>query len=430
MIRFRIAHLLTSANAAVIDDAVMDVADGKVQWVGPAAAAPFSDLPVETLQGLVTPGLINTHCHTPMLLLRGTGEGLPTDRWLTEVMWPREGRLSPSDVGTAMRLGAVEMLRNGVTTTSEMYFFGQQVAEGAREVGLRCVVSAPLIEAADFAAFGSVDEQLAAIGELRSLWAEDSLIDIGVGPHAAYSLSRQTLEKVADFVAKDPMLVHIHVAEQPHEGDEVTARSGLSVPAYLDQIGLLTSRTVAAHCVWVTEADIEVMAERKVTVAHCPVSNGRHASGIAPVTAMRAAGLCVALGTDGPASHDRIDLFEEMRTAIRYARIKEADASALGVREALEMATCGAALGREDLGRLEVGCLADFLRIDIEAPEFEPRFSAADLPEQMVWATHPERIRDVWVNGKQRVKEREVLGVDVDALRREVRERALALAAH
>jgi 5-methylthioadenosine/S-adenosylhomocysteine deaminase len=429
MTRYRIDHLLTSATAAVIDDAVMDVADGKVQWVGAASAAPATQGSEIRLHGLVAPGLINAHCHTPMLLLRGTGEGLPTDRWLTEVMWPREGRLTPSDVAVAMRLGAAEMLRNGVTTTSEMYFFGQEVAEGATAVGLRCAVSAPLIEAAEFASFGSVNDQLAAIGDLRSRWAGDPLIDVGVGPHAAYSLSRETLEKVAEKVASDPMLVHIHVAEQPHEGDEVTARSGLTVPAYLDQIGLLTSRTLAAHCVWITEADIELMAQRQVSVAHCPVSNGRHASGIAPVIAMRKAGIRVALGTDGPASHDRIDLFEDLRTAIRYARIKEMDAGALGVREALEMATCGAAIGREDLGRLDPGCPADFIRIDIEAPEFEPRFSSAELPERMVWATHPERIRDVWVNGEQRVKEREVLSIDLEAVRQEVRGRALALAA-
>jgi 5-methylthioadenosine/S-adenosylhomocysteine deaminase len=364
-----------------------------------------------------------------MLLLRGTGEGLPTDRWLVEVMWPREGRLLEDDVRAAMELGAAELLSNGITTTSEMYFFGDAVAEGAVAAGMRCVVAAPLIEASDFARFGSVDEQIANISAARDRWRGHHLIEVGVGPHSAYALSEDALTKVSALVAADPMLVHTHIAEQPGEGDEVTARTGLTVPAYLDRLGLLTSRTVAAHCVWVTPDDIDVFAARGVSVAHCPASNGRHASGIAPVLAMRSRGIRVGIATDGPASHDRLDMLDDMRTAIRLARIGAMDAAAMPAASALAMSTSEAAdaLGRPDLGRLVAGCRADMIALELDEPGFDPIFGPDELVNRVVWAGSPAAVRDVWVHGRQVVASRRCLTVDCDAARHEVTARALRL---
>lgn len=428
-VRYRAEHLLVSADQAVVSDGVLDVVDGAVAWSGPASVAPPFDGEVLLLDGLVMPGFVNVHAHTPMLLLRGTGEGLPTDRWLTEVMWPREGRLVEDDVEWAMLLGASEMLLNGITTTTEMYFFGDAVARSASAAGMRCIVTAPLIEASDFSRFGTVDDQLANTVEMRRRWSGDPLIEVGIGPHAAYSLSRATLERVVGMVANDPMLVHIHVAEQPHEGDAILADTGLTVPAYLDDIGLLTQRTIAAHCEWLTPADIERFARTGTSVAHCPVSNGRHASGIAPVSDIRAAGIPVGVGTDGPASHDRLDMFDDMRTAIRFSRVREMDASSLPATSVLGMATheAAAAVGRADLGRLAPGCRADFIRIDIVGPGFEPDFGAEHLVERVVWLGAPDRVRDVWVEGRQVVADRECRTVDRAVARREVQRRSLRL---
>lgn len=428
-VRFVAEHLVTAADSAVHTPGVVDVTDGTVAWAGAAGEAPASDAPVTRLDGLVIPGLVNTHAHTPMLLLRGTGEGLPTDRWLTEVMWPREGRLVADDVAWAMRLGACELLCNGITTTSEMYFFADELARSAVEAGLRAVVAVPLIEAADLSRFGSITEQLDQIGELRSRWAGDPLVEISVGPHAAYSLSREALAAVAERAAAEPMLVHTHVAEQPHEGDAVTAATGLTVPAYLDAIGLLGPRTLAAHCVWMTPADIDLFAERGVAVAHCPASNGRHASGIAPLQAMRSAGITVGLGTDGPASHDRLDLFAEMRTATWFARIRDHDASQLSAAEAFAMATtdAGRAIGRPELGRIEAGAPADLVRIDVSGPAFDPVLEAEQLVERLVWAGAPGLVRDVWVGGRQVVREAECITIDRAEARREVTARARRL---
>jgi 5-methylthioadenosine/S-adenosylhomocysteine deaminase len=428
--RYVADHLLPMDEAgSVHSPGVVDVVDGVVAWSGPAAAAPRWDGPLRTVTGALIPGMVDIHAHTPMLLLRGTGEGLPTDRWLVEVMWPREGRLEADDVLAAMQLGASELLLNGVTTTSEMYFFGDAVAEGAATVGLRCIVAAPLIEAPDFARFGSVEDQLENISGMRDRWRGHELIEIGVGPHSGYALSRGALQRVSTLVASDPMLVHTHVAEQPTEFDAVAAETGLTAIAYLDEVGLLTDRTVAAHCVWVTSDDIELMAARSVSVAHCPASNGHHASGIAPVAAMRAAGIRVGIATDGPASHDRLDLFDDMRTAIRLARIGAMDASAMPARTALEMTTseAAAAVGRPDLGRLVPGCRADMVALDLDQPGFDPIFGEDALFDRIVWAGSPSAVRDVWVQGRQVVRDRACLTADRSALRADVTRRALLL---
>ena len=437
--RHRADHLVTMApGLPVHSPGIVDVANGRVVWSGPAADAPEwtggSDS-IHEVRGALVPGFVNAHAHTPMVLLRGTGEGLPTDVWLTDVMWPREARLTADDVQQAMTLGATEMLLGGITTTSEMYFYGEAIARGAEASGLRCIVAAPLIEAEAFAHLGTVTEQIESIRSLRTSWADHPLIEIAVGPHSAYALSRESLAAVRDLVTEDPMLVHIHVGEQPHEGDGVLAATGLTVPAYLDDIGLLGRRTIGAHCVWMTDADIALFAAREVGVAHCPVSNGRHASGIARVVDMQTAGVSVGIGTDGPASHERLDPFEEMRTAVRYARLAAIDASRLDATQVYAMATCGSAdaLGRPDLGRLTPGSRADMVAISLggpgSPPSFDPTPTAADLLGRIVWSGSPASVAAVWVEGVQVVADGRHLSADLDALAADVDRRARRISA-
>jgi 5-methylthioadenosine/S-adenosylhomocysteine deaminase len=341
-------------------------------------------------------------------------------------MWPREARIRREDVGAAMRLGAAELLTNGITTTNEMYFFGDAIAAAAAEVGLRATVTEPVIEAEDFAKFGTVAAQLDRVASTRAAWEGHPLVEIGIGPHAAYSLSRSALEAVATFVAADPLPLHIHVAEQPHEGDAIRSATGLGVPAYLDEIGLLGPRTIAAHCVWMSPDDVALFADRGVKVAHCPCSNGRHASGIAPVLDLLEAGVGVGLGTDGPASHDRLDLFAEMRAATWYARLRAMDAAAMPARTvfALATSTAGDVLGRPDVGHLTAGACADFVRSDVEGPGFAPVLDAEQLLARFVWAGSPATVRDVWVGGRRVVADRRCLTVDVAAAQADVVERA------
>lgn len=429
MTRYRVDHLLTMAEGpALHSPGIVDVDEGKVQWSGPADSAPVRESPTVSLRGLLLPGLVNTHAHTPMVLLRGAGEGLPVSRWLTEVMWPREGRLTSADVEAAMTLGAGELLLNGITTSHEMYFLADGVAKAAANAGLRCVVTPPVLVAPDLARFGTWEEQVAAMVALAEGWDGHPLVTVGFGPHSAYTLAEETLLRVAELSATHGMHIQIHLDEQAREGDEVRQRTGLSVTAYLDRLGIFNTRAVAAHGVWLSPSDIEILAARPVGVAHCPCSNAKHASGMAPVVELRRAGIPVGLGTDGPASHDRLDLFEEMRWALRIARLRAGDAGAMGPLDVLAMATVeGAALlGRDDIGRLAPGCRADMVLIDTDT--LVPVVEEGDLLTHLVYSGNPSLVRDVWVEGARVVTGGQPLNVDMADARREVTGRARRLA--
>jgi 5-methylthioadenosine/S-adenosylhomocysteine deaminase len=399
----------------------VDVADGRIAAVGDLSAAPVlpDGATVERIGGLLLPGFLNGHAHSPMTVLRGAGEGLPLDRWLREVIWPREGRLTPDDVRTGMALGGAEMLLNGITTSSEMYYYPEAVAEGAVSVGIRSIVAVAVVTGLD--RFGTPDGQLAGAVELRNRMAGQPLVEVALGPHSAYMLDDAVLGAVRDTALANEMLVHIHVAETRDEGDAVEERTGRTVPSHLDDLGMLETRMVAAHGVWLTAGDIDLFARHGVGVAHCPGSNGKLASGIAPVRAMRAAGSAVAVSTDGPASNDNLDVVEEARLALLYARLREHDASALGTGEALRMITseAAAALGRDDLGALEAGRRADIVRFSLERPEYGPVTDPSEIPAHLIWAGSARDVTDVWVEGRRVVADGEALLVDVAALQAE-----------
>lgn len=406
----------------------VEVAGGRIAWVGPADAAQAADVAVRRLPGTLMPGFVNVHCHTPMTLVRGAGEGLPVGRWLTEVMWPREGRLTPEDVRWGMLLGGAELLGGGVTTSVEMYFFAAEVGRAAEELGLRSVVTPPVIVADDLSRFGSWEDQLQVIDDLAQRWATHPLLSVGVGPHSAYALPEEPLRQAGELARRLGLLTHIHLAEMAGEDEPVRRRGAVSAPRYLEELGFLEGRLLAAHGVWLTLEDIDLMASRSVGVAHCPSSNAKHASGIAPVAALRAAGIPVGLGTDGPASHDRLDPFEEMRMAIRLARLASGDATVLQPAEALAMATreAAAAIGRDDLGVLEPGRRADLVLV--ETQRMAPLLSANDLMAMLVWQGSPNLVDRVWVEGREVVSGGSVATVDIEEARREVTGRARRLA--
>ena len=246
-----------------------------------------------------------------------------------------------------------------------------------------------------------------------------------------YSLSEDCLRGVAEAAADHRMLIHTHVDEQEWEVEAVRKQTGMSATAFLRQVGILDSPTVAAHSVWVSPDDIAILAESGAGVAHCPCSNGKHASGIAPVAEMRAAGIPVGIATDGPASHHRLDMFEEMRMALRLARIRSGDAAALLPRDALGMVTSEAAdaIGRPDLGRLAPGSPADMIAVSTADPAFGPVVPGEDdLISRLVWSGSPASVHSSWVAGRQVVSEGRVLTVDVEAATADTARRAARLA--
>jgi 5-methylthioadenosine/S-adenosylhomocysteine deaminase len=411
----------------VVPDAVVDVADGEIRWVGTAADAP--DAPgAETVElpGVLMPGLVNTHSHAAMVLFRGQAEGLPLDRWLGEVIWPREGRLTPEDVEVAMTAASAEMLGNGITTSVEMYFHPERIAAAVATTGARAVIATPLLP---LPGMPPMEEQLRGAVDLAAGAPSDGTVEYGIGPHAAYTVPLPVLGAAAKAAQENDLLLHLHVAETATEGDELLARHGSSVPALLASHDVLGGRVLAAHCVHMDDGDLELWQEYDVAVAHCPASNAKLASGVAPLRAMLDRGIRVGLGTDGPASNDGLDLLGDARLAAMLARLAAADATALTAAEAVWLATGAAAdaLGRPDLGRLSPGLRADLVHVDTRDLLFEPVGDIEDVLTHLVWSGAARLVRDTWVGGRQVVRDGVCTTVDADALRADVADRARRL---
>lgn len=390
---------------SVLRDAVVDVTDdGRIGHVGPAATAPPPAAPVRRLPGILLPGLVNAHAHSPMTLLRGMGGDLPLLRWLNEVIWPAEARLVPSDVRAGMLLGSVEMLHAGVTTSAEMYFHGDQVVDAVLAAGTRVVLGGPLIDlpGQDWrAAVAAIDKWIDADG-VR--FGPGERIELAYGAHSAYMLPPDALALIAESARERGALVHIHVAESRYEDTELRAEYG-SVPMMLSDLGVLGGRVLAAHAVHLSDADIELFADNAVGVAHCPGSNAKLASGIARLVDLRAAGVAVGIGTDGPASNDDLDLWEDVRLAAMLARLATDDAMAITGPDALLMATRGGAeaLGNPDIGALETGRWADLVHVGVDDVAFVGGLDVPDaqLLANLVWAAGSRSVRDVWVAGER-----------------------------
>ena len=410
--------LTCDAACSVLRGAAIDIdGNGRIVRVGPLADAPPADGTTVALPGLVMPGLVNTHAHTPMTMLRGLGGDLPLMRWLQEVIWPAESRLDADDVRTGMVAGCIEMLRGGTTTSVEMYFFVDAVLDAVLDVGSRVVLTPGIIAAPGWDRLGTweqlrdeVSERIDAHG-LRS--GPGDRIELGYGPHAAYTLPVEALASVAEHAKARDALVHIHVAESAQE-DLVQRAAHGSVPALLDEVGLLDGRLLAAHAVQLSDADVALLGARGAAVAHCPGSNAKLAAGIARTTALRRAGVRVGLGTDGPASGDDLDLWAEARLAGLLARVSAGDAAALTAAELVLMATRdgAAAIGRTDIGVVEAGRWADLVHIELADSAFVDPDDDAQLLSNLVWAGGSRLVRDVWVAGEQVLADREPTHVD------------------
>ena len=417
---------------SVLRNGAVDVTDGRITWVGPVAAAPPVPGPVRTLPGLLLPGLVNTHGHTPMLLLRGLGGDLPLLRWLHEVMWPAEARLTAADVRTAMTAGCVELLRTGCTTSVEMYFFTDAVIDAVLAVGSRVLLTPGVIAAPGWDRLGSWEAMRDGVSRridrdgLRS--GPGERVELGYGPHAAYTLPPEALRSVAAHAQERGALLHIHLAETVDEDAALRASHG-SVPAMLDRIGVFGGRVLAAHGVHLSDDDIALLAARGAAVAHCPGSNAKLAAGVARVGVLRRAGVRVGLGTDGPASGDDLDLWTQARLAGWLARVTSGDAAALTAAELLLLATRegAGAIGRDDLGALEPGRRADLVHVDLTDPAFVDPADDAQLVSNLVWAAGARAVRDVWVAGEQVLADGEPTRVDRAATTHAAREAAARL---
>ncbi|MGH3996710.1 MAG: amidohydrolase family protein, partial [Pseudonocardiaceae bacterium] len=379
MIRLTAPAVLTcDEQCTVLRDAVVDVdSAGRIGYIGSSAGAPAAPGPVRVLTGILLPGLVNTHAHTAMTALRGLGGDLPLMRWLTEVIWPAEARVDADDVYAGMLVGALEMLGAGITTSVEMYFYNDAVVDAVLAAGSRAVVTPGIIAAPGWDRLGTWEHMLDGISRWIDIdgirFGSGDRIELGYGPHAAYTLPTEALVAAGAAARERNALLHIHVAETPGEDVAIRDQYG-SVPLLLEHLGVLGNgaRVLAAHAVQLSDADIAVLSRHRAGVAHCPGSNSKLASGIARLLDLRAAGIAVGLGTDGPASNDDLDLWDDARLAARLARLTSGDAAALTAAQALLLATRGgaAAIGRVDLGSLRTCAWADLVHLGANDPAF------------------------------------------------------------
>ncbi|HZM56260.1 MAG TPA: amidohydrolase [Acidimicrobiales bacterium] len=420
----------------VLRPGTVEVSGGTISAVGPVDVAPDAGRDVREIRvhGALLPGLVNVHCHSPMTLFRGSGENLSLHRWLNDVLWPREAHLTEEDVYWGMTLAAAELLCFGVTTTCEAYFFEDALADAVLAAGSRAVITPGVLQlpgTGSPAGTGSGgdwwDARTAEIVDFHARrHGEDGRIEVGFAPHAAYTVPVPVLADVAEEARRLGALFHIHLAETEEEGIRFAAEHGDSVPVVLAEAGVFGGRVLAAHSIWLSAEDLAVYRSHDLAVAHCPQSNAKLASGVAPLVEFLAQGTRVGLGTDGPASNNDLDMWEEMRLAAMLARIRERDAAVLPAATALDLATRGAglALGRPDLGVLAVGARADMLAVTLDDPAFVPLLEDAQLIEHLVWSASSRLVTDVWVGGRQVVEAGRCLTVDVDEARHQVEARA------
>lgn len=363
---------------------------------------------VELPGHLLCPGFVNLHCHAAMSLLRGVGDDLPLERWLAERMWPVEGQLMSAEfVHDGALLGCHELLMGGVTCVNDMYFFPESLLHAARALGMRAVAGIICI---DFPSpYGTGPEDYLAKGlALRDRWLDDPLVGFALAPHAPYTVGDDALLRVATLSRELGLPIHIHVHETADEITQGIERHGCRPLERLDRLGLVGPELVAVHAVHLEPAEIALLARHSASVAHCPHSNLKLASGIAPVAELLDAGVNVGLGTDGAASNNRLDLLHEAHTAAMLAKGASRRADVFPARAVLEAMTLGGAraLGMEDrIGSIRVGKQADLVAVDLRAPESRPVF---DPISHLIYTAGREHVADVWIAGRHVVRKRQL----------------------
>ena len=370
---------------------------------------------------VVMPGLVNTHTHAPMVMFRGLADDLALMDWLQKYIFPGEAKtVSPAFVQAGTRLAALEMIESGTTTYADMYYFEEEIARVTRDAGLRGVLGQTIIQ------FPVADAKTPLEGVARAeafikAFASDDLITPAVAPHAMYTLDAKTLRAIRAMADREHAQVIIHLAETQDEVKTARTKYGMTPTGFLESIGFWGPKTIAAHAVWVTPADIRILARRHVGVSHNPESNMKLASGTAPVTALRAAGVAVGLGTDGAASNNDLDMFEAMRQAAFLHKLVTRDPRAIPAATALRMATIDGAraLGMDQaIGSLEPGKRADLIVVSMSSARQTPMY---DPLSHLVYVTRGDDVRTTIVNGKILMRDRKLQTLDEAAVLAEAR---------
>jgi len=375
--------------------------------------------------GLVIPGIVNAHTHVAMTLLRGYADDKELDAWLQEDVWPVEAELTAEDVRVGAELGLVEMIRAGTIAISDMYFHVSEIADAVDEAGIRAVLGHTAITVGkdDDAATADMQRSLDVARDLDG--AADGRITTTFQPHSLTTVGEEYLREFVPKARDAGLPIHFHANETTDEVDPIVSEHGVRPLEYADDVGLLDEDTWVAHGVHVDETEIELLAERGTGVTHCPASNMKLASGMAPVERLREAGVTVGVGTDGPASNNDLDPFDEMRDAAMLGKLAADDAAAVPAEAVVEMATtAGANMLGIDSGRIEPGANADLAVLDLETPHLTP---AHDLVSHLAYAVHGSDVRHTVCDGQVLMRDREVLTLDEQRVRKDAADHATAL---
>lgn len=366
--------------------------------------------------GALIPGLVNAHTHNPMTLLRGVADDLPLMEWLQGHIWPIEGAvIGPEFVADGVALAIAEMLRGGTTCANENYFFPDVQAAIYKQHGFRARVGLPVIDFPTAWAKSS-DEYFDRATEVHDQWRHDPLVATTFAPHAPYTVSDANFERIRMLADQLDVPVHLHTHETAHEVAESREKLGQRPLARLDRLGLVNDRLIAVHMTQLTDAEIALCGQRGVSVVHCSESNLKLASGFCPVGKLQKAGVNIAIGTDGCASNNDLDMFGETRTAALLAKAVAEDASAFDAPSALRAATLGGAkaLGFDaKVGSIVVGKEADIACVDLGQLETQPLHHVIS---QLIYAAGRHQVSDVWIAGKAKLRARALVDIDADAL--------------
>ena len=371
---------------------------------------------IQLNQHVLTPGFVNLHTHAAMSLMRGLADDLPLMMWLKDHIWPAEMKhVAPAFVKDGTLLACAEMLRGGITCFNDMYFFPEAAAQAVDQAGLRATIGIIVLEFPTTYAADAEDYLRKGL-EARDAYREHARLNFCMAPHAPYTVSDKTFEKILMLAEQLDIPIHLHAHETQDEIQQSLAEFHLRPLARLQKLGLLSPSLIATHMVHLSEDEIALCAERGVHVAHCPVSNLKLASGIAPIAQLLAAGVNIGLGTDGAASNNRLDLMNEMRIAALLAKGASGDATALPAHQALAMATINGAkaLGLDqEIGSLKIGKAADIVAFDLATLETSPSY---DIASNLVYAAGREHVSDVWVGGRRLLNKRSLTTLDMPDL--------------
>jgi len=382
------------------------------------------DLILDGKNKLIMPGLVNTHTHLGMTILRGYLDDMELHEWLKKC-WKVEPKLTEKDVYYSSLLGCIEMAKNGITCFHDMYYFGDYVLKAVDESGMRGIFSQAIVDTPYILEFKTPDQALKLVQSLKRKWGKNERTMVNLGPHAIYTCSKETLIKTKEFADENNLSIQIHLSETKKEVEDCLQKTGMRPVEYLKSIGFLSPNVLAVHCCWLTEKEIEILKRNDVKISHCPVSNLKTTSGIVPVPKMIEHGLCVSLGTDSAVSNNSLDLFQDMKFAALLHKFNIKSPTTIPAQTALDLATINGAkaLGLEtQIGSLEIGKKADIIILDLKKPHLMPISSKESIISHLVYSATGNDVETVIVEGNMIMKNKRILTIDEESIYKKIDE--------